>query len=433
MKRALLIAALASAACPATAATIAITGGTVLTANGEESIAGGTVIIRDGRILAVGAGLPVPAGATVIDATGKYVTPGIIAGMSDIGITEVEGVRETNDAGARTSPFSAALDLAPAINPDSLHIPINRMGGVTRAVVGPQASTTIFGGQGAIITLAKGAAPVLRARAFQYVEMGESGGRNAGGSRPAAWAQLANSLAEAQRLAANPAGYDRGQDSGSLTKRLDAEALLPVIRGTQPLVVHVERASDIRQVLALKARMPGLRPILIGAREAWLVAAEIARAGVPVITHSLYDLPDDFETLASSRSNLGHLQAAGVVVAIGALGGIGGTYSVNLPRYAGNAVGQAAVPGGKGLTRGQALASITANPARIFGLADVGTLAVGKAGDVVVWDGDPLELMSAPVAVLINGVPQPMESRQTQLRDRYKALGRSDLPLQYPQ
>jgi imidazolonepropionase-like amidohydrolase len=433
MKRALLIAALASAAFPATGATIAITGGTVLTANGEEAIAGGTVIIRDGRIVAVGAGLPVPAGASVIDATGKYVTPGIIAGMSDIGITEVEGVRETNDAGARTSPFSAALDLSPAINPDSLHIPINRMGGVTRAVVGPQASTTIFGGQGAIITLAKGAAPVLRARAFQYVEMGESGGRNAGGSRPAAWAQLTNSLAEAQRLAANPAGYDRGQDSGSLTKRLDAEALLPVIRGTQPLVVHAERASDIRQVLALKARMPALRPILIGAREAWLVAAEIARAGVPVITHSLYDLPDDFETLASSRSNLGHLQAAGVVVAIGALGGIGGTYSVNLPSYAGNAVGQAAVPGGKGLTRGQALASITANPARIFGLTDAGTLAVGKAGDVVVWDGDPLELMSAPVAVLINGVPQPMESRQTQLRDRYKALGRSDLPLQYPQ
>jgi imidazolonepropionase-like amidohydrolase len=205
-----------------------------------------------------------------------------------------------------------------------------------------------------------------------------------------------------------------------------------VLSGVQPLLVHAERASDIVEVLKLKTRYPALRPVLVGAREAWLVAAQIARAGVPVITHSLYDLPDDFESLAASRNNLGHLQAAGVTVVLGPLGGIGGTTPVNLPSYAGNAVAQGTIPGGKGLTRGQALASITANPARVFGMADTGTLEVGKRADVVLWDGDPLELTSTPTAVWIDGAAQPMTSRQTELAQRYKALGRTDLPLQYP-
>jgi cytosine/adenosine deaminase-related metal-dependent hydrolase len=121
-----------------------------------------------------------------------------------------------------------------------------------------------------------------------------------------------------------------------------------------------------------------------------------------------------------------------VTVVLGPLGGIGGTTPVNLPSYAGNAVAQGTIPGGKGLTRGQALASITANPARVFGMADTGTLEVGKRADVVLWDGDPLELTSTPTAVWIDGAAQPMTSRQTELAQRYKALGRTDLPLQYP-
>jgi imidazolonepropionase-like amidohydrolase len=430
MKRVLLLAGLA--ATPAIAAPVAITGATALTGVGEQRIENATIIIDNGRITAIGSGLAVPAGATRVDASGRIITPGIIAAASDLGISEVEGVRETNDAGARQSAFSAALDLSTAINPNSLHFAINRMAGITRAVVMPGAGSNIFAGQGAVISLAANGPTVTRARAFQYVEMGENGARLAGGSRPAAWAQLSNMLAEAARLAANPAAFDRGQDSGSLTKRLDAEALGAVLAGRQPLLIHAQRASDIREVLNLKAKYPALRPVLIGAREAWLVAADIARAGVPVITHSLYDLPDDFETLASSRNNPGHLQAAGVTVALGALGGIGGTTPVNLPGYAGNAVAQGTVPGGKGLTKGQALASITANPARIFGLADLGTLAVGSRADVVIWDGDPLELTSTPVAVYIDGMAQPMRSRQTDLANRYKALGRTDLPLQYP-
>jgi imidazolonepropionase-like amidohydrolase len=430
MKRVLLSMVLAAA--PAVAAPIAITGATAHTARGEEVIRNATIIIDNGRITAIGAGLAIPAGAMVIDAKGQPVTPGIVAVPSDLGLTEVGGVRETSDGSARTSTYSAALDMAAAINPGSLHFAIYRMAGVTRAAAVPDSGNAVFGGQGAVVSLADNGPTVTRPRAFQYVELGEAGARLAGGSRPAAYAQLIDLLDAAKRLAANPAASVGGDDSGSLVKRRDVEALLPVLSGAQSLMVHVERASDILEVLKLKGRYPALRPVLVGAREAWLVAAQIARAGVPVITHSLYDLPDDFEGLAASRNNAGHLQAAGVTVVLGPLGGVGGTTPVNLPGYAGNAVGQGTVPGGKGLTKGQALASITANPARVLGLADTGTLEVGKRADIVLWDGDPLELMSSPVAVWIDGAAQPMTSRQTLLAQRYKALGRIDLPLQYP-
>ena len=191
MKRFLL--ALAAFAAPATAQTIAITGGTVATAVGEQIIENGTVIIRDGRIAAVGAGLAVPAGATVIDATGKMVTPGLIAGMSTLGIVEVEGVRQTADSAARNSPYSAAIDITPAINPVSPPIAIDRLGGVTRAVVGPELATGVFAGQGAIISLADvgaGGNVLVRGKAFQFAELGEAGARIAGGSRPASWLDL---------------------------------------------------------------------------------------------------------------------------------------------------------------------------------------------------------------------------------------------------
>ncbi len=430
MKRVFLLAA-ALVAAPVTAATIAITGGTVATAVGDNVIENGTVIMRDGRITAVGKDIAVPAGATVIDARGKYVTPGLITAMSTLAISEVDAVNSTNDISARGTPFSAALDVSTAINPRATPIAINRLGGVTRAVTGPEIGSEIFGGQGAIISLADAGDILMRPRVFQLIELGEDGARAAGGSRPAAWLNLRNGFAEAQRYARNPAAFESGRDRDSLIKALDAAALVAVVEGREAAVVHVERASDIVEVLKLRSDFPKLRLILVGAREGWLVADKIAAAKVPVITLPLHDLPDQFETLASTRSNVGRLMAAGVIVGLGVFNGDSGAQPRNLPYFAGNAVAQAAVPGGVGLTRGQALATITRNPAQIFGLGDLGTLEVGKRGDVVVWDGDPLELTSAPVAVLIDGVAQPMTSRQTLLRDRYKDGKPTDMPLQY--
>lgn len=424
--------ALLMAGAPLAAETIAITGGRVATVANPEPIDGATVIIRDGRITAVGVGVAVPAGARIIDATGKWVTPGLIAGNSFLGLYEVDGVDETNDTAARKSPWSAAIDVSTGLNARATPVSVARLGGVTRAAVQPDTGDSIFGGQGALVTLKAGEDILLRPRAFQYVELGEDGARKAGGSRPAAFLELRNALQEAQRYARNPAGFTDGRERESLVTRLDAAALVSVVDGRMPLMVHVERASDILNVLALTKEFPKLHLILLGAREGWTVAPQIAAAKVPVITMALMDLPDAFETLASTRSNAGRLMAAGVLVGLGMTTDGTGNQPRNLPQQAGNAVAQGRLPGGVGLTEAQALAAMTRNNARILGMDDVGTLEPGKTADVVVWDGDPLELSSAPSSVIIGGVVQPTTSRQTLLRDRYISLQHDQLPLAYP-
>ncbi len=411
---------------PTAAAPIAIANATVMDGAGH-SFDNATVVVDGGRIRSVGLG-PAPAGATVIDGTGRTVTPGLVVGMSDLGIDEVEGVREANDTRAAKSPFSASLDVVPALDGRDSQIAVARAGGVTRAVVAPAARRAIFAGQGALIRLSDGLDIVTRGRAFQLVELGETGAENAGGSRTASFATFRNALIEARDLAA---GRGHAGNKENLYPRADSEALVAVVDGRQPLVVHVERASDIVSVLALKADFPRLHLILFGAREGWTVADRIAAAHVPVITAGLDDLPDAFETLASTRSNIGRLVAAGVVVGIGTSGAESTNQPRNVTQFAGNLVAQGRLPGGVGLTRDQALELITRNPAEIFGMTDTGAIAPGKRADLVVWDGDPLELTSAPVAVLIDGVAQPVTSRQTELRDRYRDLTRGALPPQY--
>ncbi|MFN5244241.1 MAG: amidohydrolase, partial [Novosphingobium sp.] len=176
-------AALLALSAPAMAEDVAITNATVVIGDGSAPIPGGTVVLRGGKVLAAGAGVAVPAGARTIDASGKWVTPGLVVAVTDIGLFDVEGVEESNDERADKGPFNAALDLSPAINPLAQHIAVSRAGGVTRAAVAPLGTGAIFGGQGAIIDLASDGQPITQARAFQYVELGEAGARAAGGSR----------------------------------------------------------------------------------------------------------------------------------------------------------------------------------------------------------------------------------------------------------
>ena len=272
----------------------------------------------------------------------------------------------------------------------------------------------------------------MRPRAFQYVELGEEGARVAGGARGAAFLNFRNGLREALRFAQNPTGYVDGRDRGAIITRVDVGALVAVVTGAQNLVVHVDRVSDIRQVLGLRAEFPRLKLILLDASEGWLVAGEIAAARVPVVLLPLANLPGRFETLAATMSNAGRLVAAGVEVAVG-LPELDASYQPRLiGQYAGNLVAQGRLPGGVGLTHAQALATITAAPARIFGIgAETGTLSVGKRADLVLWDGDPLELDANPTLVMIDGREQPLTSRQTKLRDRYLDLTRGGLPPGY--
>jgi imidazolonepropionase-like amidohydrolase len=422
---------LAFTATPALAQSIAITGGTLAIGDGSEPIPNGTVILNGGKVVAAGAGVAIPPGARRIDATGKWITPGIVSGFSQVGLVEVPGVSQTNDTSANKSPFSAAIDVAPAINPLANPIAISRTAGVTRAVVVPSTGGNIFAGQGAVIDLGADMNPILKARAFQYVELGEDGASEAGGSRAAAHLLFREMLREAKTYAASPATYG-GRSKDSLLMRADAEALGPVVTGQMPLMVHVESARDILTILALKTDFPLLRLILAGAGEGWLVAPQIAAAKVPVIAGGLDDLPASFEKLAATQSNVGRMVKAGVVVAMGLLTGDQGLQLRVATQQAGNMVALQKIAGATGLSWGQALRTITSAPAEALGVGDrIGSLTAGHAGDVVVWDGDPLEMESAPVAVWIDGVQQPLENRQTRLRDRYATPAPGTLPKAY--
>lgn len=432
IKQLLLGAAAALAfATPALAQDVAITNARLVIGDGSAPVEGGTVVIRAGRVVAAGAGVAVPSGMRVIDAAGKWVSPGIFAGFTRMGIVEVDGVQATNDASASGSPFNAALDVVPSINPKTSAIALNRSEGVTRALVAPDNAGSIFAGQGAIIDLGADMNAVSRPRAFQFMEYGEAGARAAGGSRSAAYAMLRNALFEARDYARNPASFaDRGKDA--LLSRLDAVALVQVIDGRVPLLVHVERASDILVMLELKREMPALKLVFVGATEGWTVAREIAAAGVPVIASALADLPASFEQLAATQSNIGRLKAAGVTVGIGMINDNEARQARLVKQYAGNLVALGRIPGASGLDWGEAFASISARPAEAMGMGgEFGSLRAGRRGDVVVWDGDPLEIGSAAVQVFIDGVEQPLTNRQTRLRDRYWEPKEGALPKAY--
>ena len=460
MIRGALLGLLLATAAPAAAQTIAITGGTVALGDGSEPIPNGTVVIRDGRIAGAGANVSVPAGAQVIDARGKWVTPGIVAGFSRLGLSEVDLSGGLTDDRASDSPFSAAIDVAPGVDPNGSTIPVNRADGVTRAVVAPNTGKSIFAGQGAMIDLGADMEPITRARLFQFVELGESGGNTAGGSRPSAYILFRNALREAaelsryapsiasggsrapdavrdQPIVRNPnesreygPGANRSEDV--LLTRFDAAALVPVLRGRQYLLVHVERARDILNLLQLKREYPALKPVIVGATEGWLVADQIAASGVPVIASALNDLPASFEQIAATQSNIGRMRAAGVQVAIGMIDDNDTRYMFNERQYAGNLVALNDVPGASGVRWGEALAMITSRPAQILGLgSEIGSLTSGRRGDVVLWSGDPLQVTSNAEMVLIDGVQQPLVTRQTKLRDRYRDIGDSALPEAY--
>lgn len=412
---------------PIAAQTVAITGGKVIVGDGSAPIEGGTVLIRNDRVVAAGSNVTIPADAQRIDATGKWVTPGIFAGFSRVGLVEVGAVRQTNDSNAGDSVFSAALDVQYAINPFASPIAVNRAAGVTRAVVSPSTGSSIFGGYGAVIDLGQDENPITRARAFQFVELGETGHRRAGGSRAAAHIHFRALLNEARTYARNPAAFD-----SDLLKASDAKALLPVINGQTKLLVHVESANDILKVLELRKDFPALKMVLVGVNEGWRVADHIAASGVPVLASALSDLPYGFEDLAATQSNIGRMKDAGVKVAIGMINDRDAhqlRYSV---QYAGNLVALNKVPRATGLTWDEAFAAISSVPAEIMGMgAQLGSLKAGRKADVVIWTGDPLELSTQVEKVMIDGVVQTLSNRQQRLRDRYRNPTPGALPKAY--
>ena len=415
---------LSALADPASAQTIAVTNAHIYSMGPAGEIASGTVLIADGRISAVQAGASIPAGARVIDAHGGVVTPGLVASNTPLSTEEIEGVGDTNDNATASETLSAAFDVQYAINPESVLIPIARLGGITDAVVTPtmkrERRNMIFGGQAAVVHLGAGPDLLVRPQVGMVLVMGESGARIAGGSRAAEVVLLRSLLEDVRAFAAHRGDYDLGRSRAYGLSRQDLEALIPVAEGREPLMVSVHRAADIRQVLKLGAEQR-LKLILEGAEEGWRLAPEIAAAHVPVLLNAFADLPESFDAIGATLENAARLNAAGVVVGI-----------ENPPLYEGGRTPR--IDAGRavahGLPFGAALAAITINPARIWGVADrIGSIEPGKDADIVIWSGDPLEPLSAPTAIVIKGVEQPLRSRDLDLRDRY--LRPSGLPPAY--
>ncbi|HTQ79046.1 MAG TPA: amidohydrolase family protein [Thermoanaerobaculia bacterium] len=408
-----LLAGLGIAAVPAAAETVAITGATVYTLGGAGTLREATVLFEDGRIRAVGKNVAVPAGARTIDARGKFITPGLFDSLTQLGLVEVNAVAGTRDATEQNEHLSAAFNVADALNPRSALIPINRVEGLTHAIVAPGEGKSVIAGQGAVIHLGLGPDLLVRSPVAVFAVLGEAGARRAGGSRAAAILQLREALSESLDYAAHKAAWEKAAHRPYDLSRLDLEALVPVARGELPLVVDVHRASDIEAALRL-ARERKLKLILAEAEEAWIVADQIAAARVPVLLNPLADRPATFQELGATLENAARLHRAGVTFAFMT----GDAHNArNLRQAAGNAAAN-------GLPWDDALRAMTLNPARIWHLEDrLGTIETGKEADLVIWDGDPLEVTSAAERVFIRGAEMPTKTRQTELRDRYKTLG----------
>lgn len=399
----------AALATPAAAETILINNGRIVTNGGAGIIENGDVLIVDGRISAVGANINAPRGARVIEAQGRFVTPGAFAAMSEVGLSEISGSGAPNDADVEGSLVSAGADAGRAFNPNVTAIPVTRIEGVTRAAIAPSASGTIFDGRGALVSMSGAPDSVFRERAFMVVELGETGAGRTGGSRAALWPAFEAALRDAREY---PNRYRSGQ-GGAVLNEIDAAALQPFARGQGLFLVHLESAADIRRLIRFKRANPSLRFAIHGGAEAWQVADELADANIPVILDPLSNLPDRFERLSARLDNAVLLNQAGVKFAIAPGPGSVDAHQARLVlQLAGNAVAN-------GLPWDAAFAAVSRGPAEIFGASNFGRLERNYAADVVIWDGDPLQVTSAPTAVFIDGQEQSLTSRQTQLRDRY--------------
>jgi imidazolonepropionase-like amidohydrolase len=392
------------------AQTIAITGGTVYPVSGPK-IEQATVLIRDGKIVAVGASVTVPSDATRIDATGKWVTPGFIDGAGQMGLVEISAVSGTREGSVQGDTIAAAFNVAEGINPASQLIAVTRIEGITTTLASPAGH--LVSGQSVLIDLdgARIEDMVARSPVGVVADLSEGAKEEGGGSRASVAQRLRAVFRDAIEYERRKSDFTRAQMQPLLASAADLDALLPVLHGQLPLIVIANRRSDIETALRL-AREFKLRLVLAGAQEAWEVAGEIASAGVPVLVEPLDNIPS-YDALGVRYENAAALAKAGVKVVLLETD----THnSRNLRQQAGNAVSY-------GLTWDQALRAVTLSPAEVFGVADhYGSLDVGKVANVVVWTGDPFEFSTGVVAVFIRGRQVPLRSRQTELLERYRTL-----------
>ncbi|HJR72784.1 MAG TPA: amidohydrolase family protein [Luteimonas sp.] len=385
----------------------------VHTATARGTLHDADVLIRGGKIAAVGNGLSA-AGVQSVDAQGKSLTPALFGGISEIGIDEVSGEDATTDSSlalgqnAKDMVVRPEFDVTLAYNPESVLLPVARVEGIgfTLLGAGSTAGGSIVGGQGAVMRLDGGPDPI--GPRVLFVQLGGDGANLSGTTRAAQWMLLDQFIDEVRgRIPA-------GSHMAMLTPA-GRTALARYVDGGGRVMVGINRAADIRQLLRWSKRH-GVRIAIAGGAEAWKLAPELAAANVPVFVDALANLPSDFDQIDATLENAARLRKAGVAVSFT----LGDSHQARkLRQLAGNAVAN-------GLAWEDGLAGLTRVPAEALGVGDrIGSIAPGKTADLVLWDGDPLEVSTLAQQVWLGGQAIPMRSRQTELRDRYL---RADAP-----
>jgi imidazolonepropionase-like amidohydrolase len=400
------------------AQTVAITGGKVYPVSGPP-IEGATVLMRDGKIVAVGKDIAIPANAERVDATGKWVTPGLVNSNTSLGFGDVGfsgGPRELTAKGH--DGIAAGFQVWLGFNTQSTMIAPAREGGVTSAVASP--SGGLVAGQAAIVDLS-GALPLsevlVKAPATMIAQIEDNESAKVGAAGEAV-GQLRDLIEDTKTYMRRKTDFERAQTRPFVATRRDLEAMIPVVEGREPLTIIADEAAEIREVLNI-AKDYGIKTVILGGAEAWMLADRIAAAKVPVLTGAMNNIPGSFATLGSRQENAALLRKAGVQVGI--IGNAGGgdeeLFNVRNLRYeAGNAVAY-------GMSWDDALRAVTLAPAEIYGVADkVGSLRAGTEGNVVIWSGDPLELSTRAEQVFVRGKKVDAPSRQDLLAKRYQKL-----------
>lgn len=406
--------ALATVAAPAFAQTIAITGGRVFPVSGPV-IDNATVLIRDGKIVQVGTNVSIPADARRIDASGKWVTPGLVDAQTQLALVDEPGNGDVVARG-RNDALTPSFKVWEGINPRSVYIQPARQHGVTSVLVAPRPAGLVSG-QGTMIDLADGTLTdmLLNGPAAMFATF-DSRPQNVA-SRGELFARFRELLEDTKVYARRRADFDRNQSRPFIASRGDLEAMIPVVEGRQAIAIEANRASDIEMALQI-AREYSLKMLIVGAEEGWMVAPKLAAAKIPVLIGAMSNIPTSFSTLGARQENAGLLRAAGVSVAlIGNGPGDEDSFNVrNIRQEAGNAVAY-------GLPWNDALRAVTLAPAEMFGVADrVGSLQAGREANVVVWSADPFEFSSVAEHVFVRGRESTTPSRQDELERRYRTL-----------
>ena len=393
-------------------ADVLIRGARVHTVTSKGTLEKADVLVHGTIIAAVGTGLRAPAGAIVVDANGRELTPGLFGGINDIGLQEVSLEAATDDSSLTdTMPLHdmqlrPEFDPTPQFNPRSVAVPVARIAGITWTMLTPgrpsRGGGTFLTGQASAVTLDGRFDAVLSGSRTLFVDLQREATSVAGGSKATQFMLLDQAVRETrtpgsatENALLHPAGRD---------------ALKRYLAGGR-VVFQVDRAVDIRQAVAF-AQLNGMKPVIMGGAEAWVVADDLAKARVPVVLDPLLDLPENFDKIGARLDNAALLNRAGVRVAF-MLNEDPSTRAKRIRQVAGNAAAH-------GLPRDVALAAITATAADIFGVgASRGRIAPGQAADLVLWTGDPLEVSTVAQQVWIAGRAIEMTSRQTELRDRY--------------